>query len=188
MKYDVYETEDTVKVYKQGLIPANGEIPVSPLLHECNTVDEAWDWCDENGMDIDKGTFRVNRLCSNVSIRHIADLRNKAQERLDRYRAEGRIRGWGELEIDHSGTHYTFRSSAAWKDEPIRYTFEQPLKWTDKKHEDETADAIRINNYLHVLWGMSLAVYELGFCLVFDEDFKVHVMGVDPTWESKFDF
>lgn len=186
MKYDIYVTEGKVKVYHQAYIPPCGEIPDKIPLFVCDTVEDAWDWCDQHKMDYGHDAFRVNRLGHSVSLEYINDLKTKAQERLDRYRKEGKSLGWGELEIDHNGMNYTYRSSAAWKDEPIRYTFEQPLKWS-KKSRDVSDDGLRVSDTLLVLWGMSVAVYELGLSLVFDKDFKVHVMGTSPRWISKYE-
>ena len=187
MKYDIFIKDGRAKIYKRGNLPPYGELPESGLL--CDMCEDSdWvDWCYENGLSDVEDAIRVCRLVKCVRGNFLEDLKEKAQNLMNRYREEGRKLGWGELEIDHSGIDYTFRLSAAWKDQPIKYTFDQPLRWTKWCEPIYTDEVIRTRDLFVTLCGMSRAVHELGIDLIFDKEFNIHLAGAFLEWHGEIE-
>ena len=181
MNYDIYLTGGEARIYKRGEVDPDGFLPeAEPVKVMKADDDDDWhDWCESNGGGYD--TCRVFREVAFCDAAYIDDLRKKAQNLMDDYIARGKEAGWGNLEIDHSWVIHTYRSSAAWKEEPTFYTMEQLLKWTDK-NTDGVSEVFY--NYLR-LQGMASAVYELGMHIVFDKDFKIQVKGARCIWKRK---
>jgi hypothetical protein len=146
-----------------------------------------WEWCNDHGLSKAEDAIRVCCLVKCVRGSLIDDLKERAQDLMNRYREEGRKLGWGELEIDHSGMDYTFRLSAAWKDQPIKYTFAQPLRWTRDRPAIYPNEVIRTRDLLVTLCGMSQAVHELGLDLIFDEDFRIYLAGATLEWHGEIE-
>lgn len=191
MKFDVYISDGKARVYPRGEIVECGCLPSGEPLHVADEQGEWWDWCDRNGgrdnaLRCDD-FVRVCRLVGKFNAAFVEDLRIRAQSQLDAYRSEGADAGWGDLSIDRSGMSYTFRRSAAWKDEPILYTFSQSLKWSVGHSGPWSGEALRIRDRLVQLWGMADAVHELGIDIVFGEDFRIHVEGVHSEWSASYE-
>lgn len=189
-KFDVYIKDGKALIYPRADIPECADLPynVKPL-HEMNEDEDWWEWCDSQNDPHEA-------LCCNDIVRECRavctfpahfkdDLLKKAQKLFDEYRKGGEFLGWGKCEIDRSYTR-SYRRSAAWKDEPTYYTFDQPLKWTDKDTNiTYTGEALRVRDNLVQLWGMSDALYELGLNLVFTKDFKLHIFGGETEWKAE---
>lgn len=188
MKFDVYkDKDDKVLVYKQGSVSDCGELPEGKPLYESTTDGDWRDWCDARSDWKDRDRIRVCELVGTFPAKFVNDLNERAQALLDRYIAEGKEAGWGELGFNFDDVSRTYRRSANWKDEPTYYTVDQPLKWTNKKDEPITGFPLRVRDNLVRLLGMADGVYELGVSIVFDEQFKIHVFGVDEKWVTSFD-
>lgn len=187
MKYDIFIKDGRAKIYERGELPPNGELPERGLLCDLCADSDYWEWCYDNGLSDADDAVRVCKLVKCVSGSFLDDLKEKAQNLMNRYREEGRKLGWGELEIDHSGMDYTFRSSAAWKDEPVRYTFSQPLRWTSDRPAIYPEEVIRTRDLLVTLCGMSIAAHELGLDLVFDSEFRIHLSGACLEWHGEIE-
>lgn len=192
MKYDVYINGSSAKVFARGIIDDDGFLPDAKPLFECPRDSDEWfNWCEQNNLSNSDDAIRKCELVCQYNAEFVNDILEKAQGLFNRYRSEGAEAGWGELAIDFSGMSYTYRRSAAWKDEPTYYTFEQSLKWTNKKFaQDEslTGFALRARDNLVQLWGMADALYELGLSLVFDKDFKLHIFGAQKGWKTSYVF
>lgn len=188
-KYDVYETDDgKFLVYERGEVPDYGEMPEGTPLYTAETMDEWHDWCDEHVGQYEDDSIRVMKSVCTVPAAYLADLKRKAQETLDRYRQRGKECGWGELTIDKSWTIHIFRVSADWKNMPTLYTFDQRLKWSnsDGRNFNDTDHLWARDEYVRLV-GMADAAHELGFDIVFTEDFKIEVEGVWKTWHGEYD-
>lgn len=186
-KYDAYVIEGgKVLVYPRGELGDCGCLPDGRPLHESTEDGDWWEWCDSRSSRADD-SIRLCRRVGKFNAAYVDDLRRRAQDLLDAYRREGAAAGWGELAIDHSGMHYTFRSSAAWKDEPILYTFDQPFKWPRYHEGDWDCAALRIRDRLVQLYGMADAAHELGLDIVFDKSFVVRVMGASFAWSATYE-
>jgi hypothetical protein len=188
MKYDIYIKDGEVRIYQRGELPPYGELPERGVLCVMKEDGDYWEWCYNNGLTEAEDAIRVCRLVKCVRGSFLEDLKERAQNLMNRYREEGRELGWGELEIDRSGTKYTFRSSAAWKDEPIRYTFAQPLRWTEEPLSIYSDAVLRTRDLLVTLCGMSQAVHELGLDLVFDSDFRIYLAGAYLEWHGDYEY
>ena len=185
-KYDVYKDGDKYLIFERGQVSEYGEIPEGKPVN-VSTEEDWWNWCDANGARTDDAI----RLCERVGYYAAGfadDLKAKAERLLTSYIEEGREAGWGDLEIDRSGMSYTFRRSAAWKDEPIYYTFNQPLKWTNPEKGEYTGMKLRARDNLVMLWGMADAAHEIGFDIVFDAELHIHVFGVRYMWRTTFEY
>lgn len=187
MKYDIFIKDGRARIYQRGELPPYGELPERGVLCDLHEDSDYWEWCNDNGLSEEEDAIRVCRLVKCVRGSFLDDLKEKAQDLMNRYREEGRKLGWGELEIDHSGMDYTFRSSAAWKDEPIRYTFQQPLRWTRDRPAIYPDEVIRTRDLLVTLCGMSQAIHELGLELVFDSDFRIYLAGAYLEWHGEIE-
>ena len=191
-KYDVYETGDILNqkffVYARGEMPDYGELPEGTPLYTAEGEYEWRDWCDKHVGRYEDDSIRVIKSVCTVPTAYLADLKRKAQESFDRYRLRGKECGWGELTIDKSWTIHTFRVSADWKNMPTLYTFEQSLKWSngDGKNFNDTDQLWARDEYVRLV-GMADAAHELGFDIVFTEDFKIEVEGVRKTWYGEYD-
>ena len=189
-KYDIYMKDGTARIYPRGEIAECGDLPDGKPLRVMEEADDWYDWCVENSdgcMDYD--VVRVFRLRLSIDAAFARDLEKKAQEVMDRYIREGKALGWGELEIDRSGMTYTYRASANWKEDPIRYTFDQPLKWTNGDRIDTgNVDHCWTRDHLVRLHGMADAAYELGLTITFDSYLKIHVMGAFAEWQQKYEY
>lgn len=186
-KYDVYLKDGKALIFPRGDIDECGELPELSPLYETDESGDWWEWCDSRSNHA-ADSVRVCRLIGRFNSAFANDLLAKAQKLMDRYRAEGAEIGWGELSIDHTWMNYTFRRSAAWKDEPILYTFQQALKWSNKnKNTVYDGEALRARDNLVQLWGMADAVHELGLDIVFDENLKIHLEGVKTMWRTTFE-
>lgn len=179
MRYDIYLTGDEARICKWGVVDPDGFLPEEEPVKVMKADDDWREWCEDHGGDY--VTSRVFRKVAFFDEAFVEDLRKKAQSLMDEYIARGKEAGWGSLEIDHSWVIYTYRQSAAWKEEPTLYTMEQSLKWTDRKSKG-TSEVFY--PYLR-LQGMATAVYELGMHIVFDKDFKIQVRGVRCTWKRE---
>ena len=188
-KYDIYMKDGTASIYPRGEIAECGDLPDGKPLKVMDEGGDWYDWCMEDcGGRMDDDAVRVCRLRLSIDAAFARDLEKKAQELMDRYIRDGKGDGWGELEIDHSGMNYTYRNSANWKDEPIRYTFDQPLKWTnDCRIDTGNVDHMWTRDLLVRLHGMADAAYELGLTITFDSEFKIHVMGAFAEWQPKYE-
>lgn len=187
MKYDIFIKDGMARIYQRGELPPYGELPESGVLRVMKEDGDYWEWCYNNGLSDSEDAIRVCRLSKFVRGNYLEDLKETAQNLLNRYREEGEKLGWGELIIDHSGMDYTFRLSAAWKSQPIKYTFEQPLRWTKGRLDIFPAEAIRTRDLLVTLCGMSQAVHELGIDLIFDEDFRIYLAGAFLEWHGEIE-
>lgn len=187
MKYDIFIKDGLARIYQRGELPPYGDLPERGVLCVMNEDSDWTDWCYENGLSDDEDSIRVCRLGKCVRGNFLEDLKEKAQNLLNRYRDEGEKLGWGELVIDHSGVDYTFRLSAAWKDQPIKYTFDQPLRWTKGRDTIYNDSFLRTRDLLVTLCGMSRAVHELGLDLIFDEDFKIYLAGAFLEWHGEIE-
>lgn len=190
MKYDVYIDNDTAKVYPRNndLDQETAELPKDKPLFSCPADSDDWfNWCDTHSL-CTSDSIRKCELCGYYPEFFLTDTLKKAQNLFDEYRKGGEFLGWGKLEIDLSYSH-TYRRSAAWKDEPTYYNFDQALKWTDKNANITfEGEALRVRDKLVQLWGMSDALYELGLSLVYTNDFKLHIFGVKKGWKTQFVF
>ena len=189
-KIDVYITaEGKVRVYERGKIPECGELPEGNPLYTTDNEDGWRDWYDENVGEYEDDSIRILKSVCTVPTEYVEDLKCKAQEAFDRYRNRGKECGWGDLIIDTSWTAHTFRASAAWKEMPTLYTFDQTLKWSNSEALDfnDTDHLWARDEYVRLV-GMADAAHELGFDLVFTKDFKVRVYGVHGTWNAEYDY
>lgn len=187
MQFDIYKTEGKVLVYKRGDVCEYGELPDGKPLYETPEDGDWWEWCDARSDWRDDRRIRICEPVGTYSAPYADDLKKVAQGLMDRYREEGAELGWGELTIDHSGMSHTFRRSAAWKDEPIYYTFAQSTKWTNGEDGPLGGRALRARDNLVQLWGMADAAHELGLDIVFDAQFTIHLFGVRRMWRTSFD-
>ena len=188
-KYDVYIKDGKALVYQRGDVDEYGCLPDTKPLREMQEDEEWYDWCMEDcGWKAEDDTVRVCRLSLSICAEFAKDLLDKAQRLLDAYRSRGKALGWGNLAIDKSWTVHTFRSSANWKEEPVRYTFDQRLKWENPPSSFADTEALFTRDKYVMLVGMADAVHELGLDIVFDSEFKIYVMGARETWATKYEF
>lgn len=188
-RYDAYITDDRkVLVYERGELGKYGELPDGKPVYESQEDEEWMAWLEDHTDWRDDKSVRVCRRKATFNAAFLKDLEERAQKLLDGYREEGERLGWGKLSIDTSWTVYTYRASANWKDEPTRYTFQQRLKWTKAPESFGDTDALWARDGYVRLVGMADAVYELGMNLVFDEDFKVYVVGTSKIWGTEYLF
>ena len=188
-KYDVYIKDGKALVYPRGEVDKYGCLPDTKPLREMQEDEEWYDWCMEDcDWKAEDDTVRVCRLSLSIRAEFAKDLRDVAQRLLDSYRNLGKELGWGNLAIDTSWTVYTFRASANWKDEPVRYTFDQRLKWENPPSSFADTAALFARDEYVKLVGMADAVHELGLDLVFDSEFKIYVMGASATWATGYEF
>ena len=187
MKYDIFIKDGMARIYQRGELPPYGELPERGVLCVMKEDGDYWEWCNDNGLSEAEDAIRVCRLVKCVRGSFLDDLKERAQNLMNRYREEGRKLGWGELEIDRSGMEYTFRSSANWKDEPIRYTFSQPLRWTEERPPIYSDTVLRIRDLYARLIGMSEAVHELGVDLIFNDDFRIYLAGAFLEWHGEIE-
>ena len=186
MKYDVYidEVSGTAEIYIRGDVPGCGLKPDGKPVFSCEASSTDWsEWLDNHTDWRDDCARRVFRLRCSFPKSFVKDLEAKAQRKLDAYREGGKSLGCGELKIDRSWTTHTCRASANWKEEPTRYTFDQHLKW-DNPLDMSKAETLSVWDEYISLLGMADAVYELGFTLTFDSDFRVHLMNAHAEWRE----
>lgn len=183
---DCYIDEETniARIFERGEIAECGLMPSDrkPLREFAANSGEWEDWLEENTDWRDDSAKRILRRLCIFSASFATDLRKRAQKLLDDYRAEGARLGWGELYIDTSWTAHTYRASAAWKEQPTLYTFDQRLTWTKPPEGYGDTDALWARDSYVRLVGMADAAHELGMELVFDKDFKVSLMGAYAEW------
>ncbi len=74
-----------------------------------------------------------------------------------------------------------------WKNEPTPFTFDKPLTWSARPDGPEECDSMRVRDYVVMLYGMSDGLRELGLDLVFDEAFRVRLVGVRDEWRAEFE-
>ena len=188
-RYDVYFTDDgSVLIYERGDLGTCGMLPDYEPVHKTSSDGDWEDWLDEHTDWRDEKRVRVCHKRVMVNASFIKDLVTKAQMLFDRYREEGARLGWGELSIDTGWTIHTYRGSADWKNEPVRYTFDQRLAWSNLPKSFDSTEALWARDNFVRLVGMSDAAYELGFHLVFDKDFKVYAVGLETTWETEYEY
>ena len=198
-RYDIYIKDGTAHIYPRGEVDECGDLPGREPLKVMREDEDWFDWCIEDcGGNATDDAIRVCRLVLPVNAEYAKDLQKRAQGLMDRYIREGKEHGWGDLAIDRSGTTYTFRASANWKEDPILYTFDQRLSWSNpadidlgKQEQLWTRDVlvkIMTRDVLVKLIGMADAAHELGLDIVFDKDFKIHVMGANATWATKYEY
>ena len=189
-RYDAYVTDEKkVVVYERGELGEYGELPDRKPVYEVESEDdEGWrEWIESHTDWRDDRRLRICRRTGTFDAAYAKDLEAKAQELLDRYRAEGAKLGWGELYIDTSWTVYTYRASAAWKEQPTLYTFDQRLTWKNAPGAYGDTDALWArDNYVRLV-GMADAAHELGVDLVFDEGFKVRLVGLRADWKAEYE-
>lgn len=187
MKFDVYETDDgKFLVYERGDVCECGELPDGKPLFEADSEDDWFDYCDRRSDWRQDDRIRLCKRVGYFPANYTKDLKVKAQELMDRYIAEGKECGWGDLEIDYSWATHTFRAGANWKEDETLYTFSQSMKWTNGMDGSLLSVKLRARDNLVQLWGMSKAVHELGLDLVFDKNFKIHLMGVRSMWKTTY--
>ena len=187
MKYDVYinGVSGTAEIYIRGDVPDCGLKPDGKPVLSCEASSTDWsEWLDNHTDWRDDCARRVFRLRCSFPVGFVRELEERAQRKLDEYRAEGARLGWGELKIDESWTKHTYRASANWKEEPTRYTFEQQLKWDNAPKSFGEVDALLARDSYVQLLGMADAVWELGFYLTFDSDFRIHLMNAHAEWRE----
>ena len=188
-RYDAYITDEgKVLVYERCSIGEYGELPDGKPVHESDKDGDWEEWIAEHADWRDEKGVRVFKRKAMLDASFVKDIEKKAQILLDAYRSRGKELGWGELSIDTSWTVYTYRASANWKDEPIRYTFDQRLKWENPPSSFADTDALFARDEYVRLVGMADAAYELGFHIVFDVDFKVYVVGTQFAWQAEYQF
>ena len=190
-RYDAYITDERkVLVYERGELDSCGDLPDGKPVYECGSEDgDDWrEWLESHTDWRDDKSVRVCRRQGTYNAVYAKDLEKNAQRLFDRYREEGARLGWGELFIDTSWTVYTYRASADWKNEPVRYTFDQRLSWKNAPKAYDTTEALWArDNYVRLV-GMADAAHELGLDIVFDEDFKVYVVGLHAIWQAEYEF
>ena len=187
--YDVYIVGDKAYIYERGTVDSTGELPKTDPIHVMNEDEDWYVWCIENGAGaMDRDSVRVCRKTVTIPYSYIQDLCKVAQDLFDQYRKEGKCLGWGDLEIDKSGIIHTLRQSAAWKDEPTLYTIFQPIKWNGNRPNlsEMSCREHTVENFIIKLHGMADAIWELGFNLVFDDDFKFQIKGAFGLWNTEF--
>lgn len=186
MKFDIYKIKGECLVYERGGICEDGFLPECDPLYKSSNFDDCFEWCKIRvNWHVELKGIRVCESVGTYKADFAEDLKNLVQMKLDQLREEGESMGFGKLEIDHSGIYYTFRANADWKNESIKYTFNQPLKWTNSvQSEMQKFVAVRMAE----LRGMSMAAHELGIGIVFDDDFKVHIYGVRKMWETHYEY
>lgn len=188
-QYDAYFTDEgKVLIYERGELNECGYLPDGKPAHESDEDGDWEEWVEEHTDWRDDKRVRVCKRRATFNGAFVKDLERKAQGLLDDYRREGKELGWGELKIDTSWTVYTYRASANWKDEPVRYTFQQRLAWDNSPATFGDTDALFARDRYVKLVGMADAAYELGLNIVFDKDFKVYVVGARFAWESEYEF
>ena len=187
-QYDVYVTDEGKGlVYGRGEIPEYGCLPDRKPVYKSETEDEWREWLSGHADWRDGKGVRVCRRRGTFDAAFAKDLEAKAQALLDGYRKRGAGLGWGGLRIDKSWTIHTYRASADWKNEPTRYTFDQRLAWENPPESWLDTDALYARDEYVRLVGMADAAHELGLDLVFDENFKVSVVGMNATWEAEYE-
>ena len=190
-KYDIYIADGKANIYPRGEVAECGDLPEGKPLQVMGEDEDWYDWCSDDcgWKNMADDTIRVCRRVLSVNADYARDLEKAAQKIMDLYVREGKECGWGDLEIDRSGMTYTFRRSANWKDEPTLYTFGQRLSWSNQDGMDfGKQEHLWARDNLVRLHGMADAAHELGLDIVFDSDFKVHVMGASPSWEAKYEY
>jgi len=188
-RYDAYVTDEgRVLVYERGELGEYGYLPDGRPVHESDKDGDWEEWLEEHTDWRDESRIRVCRRKAALDASFVKDLEAKAQGLLDDYRSRGRELGWGELSIDTGWTVHTYRASADWKNQPVRYTFDQRLAWGNPPESYADTDALYARDAYVRLVGMADAAYELGISLVFDKDFKVYAVGASFTWEAEYSY
>lgn len=134
---------------------------------------DCWDWCEER-----RYSHRRRRLAALVPPKYIKDVEARADKAMERIHDAG-------LRVESS---VTYRASAAWKDEPTHYAYFgdmggcAQIVWRDdvKDRSDKKWDEAFA--WKRELFGMAVALWELGFTLTFHEDGKHRIFGAVPDW------
>ena len=170
MQVDIVKTGGKWAVYPRSAFMYE-EYKGDPIFTD-EDEGECWNWCDEHHYD-----YRRRRNAMLVEPKFVKDVERRADEAVRRIYDAG-------LRVE---SDVTYRASAAWKENPTHYAyigdFGGCAKLTWSEGSNVTADKWDVGlGILRELFGMSTALWELGFTLTFDKDGKHTVFGKFPEW------
>ena len=174
MQVDIVQTESGCGVYPRTAFKF-GEYEGEPMF---TAAEEGvcWEWCEEHFHE-----HRLRKRAALVSAKFIRDVEAKCDT-------------WFAKMAEHAGkcgrrleSDITYRASAAWKENPTHYCYSGDFGGCARlvKTGEPAADPealILAQHLMNMLYGASVALWELGFTLTFDKDGKHTVFGNFPEW------
>jgi len=177
MKVDIVKAKSGHMVYPRDGAPKgwDDKYESAPLYGPADDGD-CMDWCEQNNHQ-----FRHRQQAALVPPHFFNDL----EKQCDIWLAE--LNRFAEMCGRKLETDVTYRASAAWKENPTHYCYSGDMGGTAQlQRVDESkanADALmEATTLLHVLFGASRAVWEMGFTLTFDKDGKHTIFNKREQW------
>lgn len=136
---------------------------------------ECMDWCEQHGHE-----FRHRKNVAMVTPKFFKDLETRCDMAYEVIARDAEKLGWKLV------SNATYRTSAAWKDEPIHYCYRGDYGGAEftGTTEETVQSELGATTLRHLDWlrGVSTAVWELGFALTFDKEGKHTIYNKMIQW------